>query len=145
MVCVNRYDQTYIDACRASIERQVDTYHALAATGARLSGAAATRFETALEAFEPEFFNNLVLALDHFFANRSRSLEKKDGNPVNEVRVLARSLTAHAGRLVGDTQIRLDPARSVLGYRLGDEIALCEARFLRLAKAYFAEIEARYR
>ncbi|MDT4923931.1 MAG: hypothetical protein QOG01_1644 [Pseudonocardiales bacterium] len=39
----------------------------------------------------------------------------------------------------------LDPDTSVLGYRVGDEIALTEDDFLRLAKGFFAEIDTKFR
>ena len=46
----------------------------------------------AVDAFVPRFFNGLVLQLDYSFVHRTRNLEGKDGNPLNEVRVLCSSL-----------------------------------------------------
>jgi hypothetical protein len=93
---------------------------------------------------EPQFFNNLVLVLDHLFVHRLRKLEGKDGNPANEVRVLSASLMENGGILAADSQITLDPGSSVLGYAVGDTIAIEEEGFTRLAEVYFDEIESRY-
>jgi len=40
--------------------------------------------DSAIESFEPNFFNNLILVLDNYFCNRSRTKENKNGNPLNE-------------------------------------------------------------
>jgi hypothetical protein len=135
MLCVNAYEHDYIDRCRAKVDGYVDAYRAMTAVATDDAAAAA---------FEPVFFNNLVLALDTYFTHRSRTLEGKDGNPVNEVRVLCASLTQHDGVLVADKAIRLRPETSVSGYAPGDEIALTEAGFVRLADAYFDEMHARF-
>ena len=50
----------------------------------------------------------------------------------------------NGGALSADKTIRLNAAKSVLKYQVGDEIRLSEADFLRLAEAYFAEIESKY-
>lgn len=71
-------------------------------------------------------------------------MEGKDGNPLNEVRVLCNSLLNNGGLMASDKQIKLDPAKSILKYQVGDEIKLSEADFALLAKAFFAEIESKY-
>jgi hypothetical protein len=134
VLCVTTYDQSYVDECRSKIASQIAAYRALAAT-ARGS---------ALTAFEPVFFNNLVLALDNHFVHRSRTLELKDGNPLNEVRVLCNSLVSNDGIVAADKQIKLKPATSVLRHQIGDEIELRDQDFVQLSEAFFAEIESKF-
>jgi len=96
------------------------------------------------EAFAPVFFNNLVIELEALFVHRIRGMEGKDGNALNEVRVLANSMMLNGDKFAADTQIKLDPAQSILGYKVGDPIRLSESDFTKLAKAFFIEIERRY-
>ena len=98
----------------------------------------------ATEAFEATFFNNMVLILDHLFVNRLRTIEGKDGNPLNEVRVMSESMLNCKNTLTPDKSIKLSPTKSVLKYDVGDEIKLNEQDFLRLSEAFFAEIERKY-
>jgi len=143
MLSVNKYSQKYLDDCRSKIDMQLSTYKKLVNT-ARKQASDKESINAAIGSFELNFFNNLVLALDNLFANRSRALEGKDGNPLNEVRLLCNSIMNNNNRLVADKQIRFDPAKSVVKYKTGDEVCLNEAEFTRLSKAFFYEIEDKY-
>jgi len=74
MLAANHYDTAYIDGCRARIDAQVAAFRDVvgAASGPELGAA--------VEAFEPRFFNALVLQLDYSFVHRTRKIEGKDGN-----------------------------------------------------------------
>jgi hypothetical protein len=134
MLSINSYSQEYVDRARAAISAQVAAYKKVA-TGAK---------QPALAEFEPLFFGNMVLALDSWFCHRARTLEGKDGNPLNEVRVLCNSIWNNQGALIADKSIKLKPEHSVLGYAVGDAIALSESDFLLLSDAFLAEIESKF-
>jgi hypothetical protein len=85
-----------------------------------------------------------VIVLEGCFVHRLRGVEGKDGNPLNEVRVLATSILEHDGVLTVEKSIKWKPEASVLGLAPGDKVALTEADFTKLAKAYFAEIDAKF-
>lgn len=144
MLCRNDYPQAYIDQCRAAIDSDIKAFRTLTGAVAEASGKAAAKLSTAVDDLEPVFFNNMVLALENFFVHRTRGIEGKDGNPLNEVRVLANSLMNGDGRLVPEKSIKLDPSTSVLKLSAGDDIALREADFSMLAKAFFAELEDKF-
>ena len=95
MLCVNNYTQKYIDECRSRVAAQVSAYQALVATARNQTATDEPLVGAAIEAFEPHFFNNMVLALDSYFVHRTRAIEKKDGNPLNEVRMLCNSILIH--------------------------------------------------
>jgi hypothetical protein len=139
MLCNNAYHPDYVEAARAQIAASVDAFRALADAA---DGDPA--LEAAVEAFEPAFFNNLVLALDHHFTHRGRTVEGKDGNPANEVRLVCTSLTENGGVMVADKAIRLRAADAVLGLDPGDAIAVRAGDFVRLADGFFAVIEERF-
>ncbi|MBC8171450.1 MAG: hypothetical protein H7X77_07245 [Anaerolineae bacterium] len=113
MLCINNYPQAYIDECRARIQAQVAAYQNLLTTARQTSTANEAPLNAAIEAFNPVFFNNMVLQLDWLFVHRSRTLEKKDGNPLNEVRVLCDSIMNNRNKMSVDKSIKLDPAKSV--------------------------------
>ncbi|MFN8524486.1 MAG: hypothetical protein U0821_15420 [Chloroflexota bacterium] len=135
------YPKEYIDSCRARVEADVAAYRSL------IAGAPANEFES-------RFFNAQVLLLDHMFVHRLAGVEGKDGNPLNEVRALCNSLLLNGGKLQLEKlpgwpnsaggSIKLPAAKSVLGLEPGDDVRLKEADFVRLAAAFFAEIEKRY-
>ena len=144
MLSVSSYDPAYVANCGSQINKQLSAYRKLLKAGEDEAASGSPRLCDAIGAFEPLFFNHMVIALDNYFCHRSRNLELKDGNPLNEVRVLCSSLMANDGVLAADKQIRLDPEKSVLGLRDGDAVELTEADFRRLSKAFLAEIERKY-
>jgi hypothetical protein len=129
MLAVTSYPQEFVDQTRTRLAAQVDAYTAAAPTG---------------PALEAAFFNNLVIVLDRCFVHRVRNAEGKDGNPLNEARVICNSLVENGGVMAADNTIKLKPDQSLLGYTPGDEIKLDAAAFQRLAEGFLAEIERRY-
>jgi hypothetical protein len=144
MLSVNSYSHDYVDATRAKIDAQLDAYNDLVAAARAAAGARDTKLAAAIAAFEALFFNHMVLALDNYFLHRGRNLEGKDGNPLNEVRVLCNSITNNDATMLKDNTIKMKPASSVLTYEVGDDIRLTEDDFRRLAKAFLAEIENKF-
>ncbi len=134
MLAMNTYPRAYIEACRTASVARMKRYRAVAETADA----------NVLAAFETDFCNGQVLALECFFMHRTRAIEGKDGNPANEVRLLAAALMAGSGRMAVDKTIKYDPAKSVLGLKVGDTIALTAGDFDRLADAYFTEISKRF-
>jgi len=138
---MKKYPKEYIAACRARVDADLRAYR-------EGGGKAATK------ELEARFFNDQVLLLDYMFVHRLTGIEGKDGNPLNEVRVLCNSILLNRGRLQVDklpgwpnsagSGIKLPPEKSVLKLDVGDEVRLTEADFARLSKAYFAELEKRF-
>ncbi len=135
MLSLKQYPKDYIAACREKMDAQLAAYRKLIKTADAKS----------VSAFAPHFFNHLVLVLETNFVHRARGQEGKDGNVLNEVRMLATSLQQHEGVLTADKTIKYQPEESVLKLKLGDKIELNEAAFVALSKAFFAEIEAKFR
>jgi hypothetical protein len=141
MLGMKAYSQEYIDACRARVEADLRAYRKQVGKAPNAD-------------FEHRFFNAQVLLLDHMFVHRLTGAEGKDGNPLNEVRVLVNSLlynngTVQIAKLPGwpnsaGGQMKLPADKSVLGLEQGDAIQLGENDFVRLKDAFFAEIEKRY-
>ena len=144
MLCINNYPKNYIDECHTKMEEQLSTYNILIAEIKKQSGTNETQLNAAIESFEPVFFNNLVMVLDNYFSDRSRTLELKDGNPANEVRMICNSIMKYDSILSADNSIKYDPVKSVLKYKFGEEIKLNKTNFLLLYTAYFADIEKKY-
>src|SRR6266487_2582250 len=142
MLGMKTYPQDYIAACRARVDADLRAYR-------EQVGKAPSK------EFEGRFFNDQVLLLDYMFVHRLTGVEGKDGNPLNEVRILCNSIMYNNNIMSADnyhkvasqaglTSIKLNPERSILKYEVGDEIKLKEADFVHLFKAFFAEIENRY-
>jgi hypothetical protein len=143
MLAMNSYPRRWIDACRSRTDAQVRAFRRVAAASSRAAGKGAGPVR-ALEEFEAAFFNNLVIVPDAYFGHRTRGIEKKDGNPLNEVRVLANSMMQNDGVMLADCTIRMSPLTSVLGYAVGDTIRVRTDGFARIAEAFFVEVEKRF-
>jgi hypothetical protein len=135
------YTREELDRAREAIGQQLAAYkqlvNAVAATGDEKESAA-------LAAFEPLFASNMTLALDRYFVHRLRVVTGKDGNPLNEVELLADSLMNNFGVLRASNVIKFIPERSVTKLNVGDSIRLSAADFERLSAAFLAEIERKF-
>jgi hypothetical protein len=130
MLMVSSYAKDYVDACRAQVAAQLASYRKVVAAQ-----------PAEIEAFERQFLNHMILALDHYFVHRGRGMEGKDGNPLNEVRMLCDGIMENRGRMRASKTIRYKPETSVLKFKAGDEIRLKAGDFARLSTAFFDEIE----
>ena len=139
MLSVTSYSEVYVQLTAAKIETQLAAYAALAAA---TKGNA--KAEAALAAFAPDYFNAMLLALDHHFMHRMRGAEGKDGNPLNEVRMLVDAIMENDGVLKANSTIKYKAENSVAGIAVGQEILLDADTFERLARAYLAEIGKRF-
>jgi hypothetical protein len=58
--------------------------------------------------------------------------------------MLCNSILQNSGVLAADKTIKFNPAKSVLQLQVGDKIKMTEADFVRLFRAFFAEIESKF-
>ena len=144
MLGVNTYTQSYIDDCRARVAAQLAAYNNLLAVSQEVAGAAQSRVSEAFSSFEPHFFNNMVLTLDSYFTHRLRGKEGKDGNALNEVRMLAASLLENDGVMARDNTIKYDPGKSISGIGIGQKIVIDRKRFEALADGFFDQIAEKF-
>jgi hypothetical protein len=133
------YTQEEIVTGKVAIEQQLAAYDAV-------EGALTKNGRGAREAFAERFFNNMLLVLDRYYVHRlaGPNYEGKDGNPLNEVRIICDSLITNGGKMRADKQIKLPPEKSLTGLAVGDEIALTREQFERLSQGFFAELERRF-
>jgi hypothetical protein len=130
MLGVNSYSKDYVASVRRNIADLLTKYRA----------SSSEKYGE----LEPVLFNHMLLALDSYFVHRLRGQEKKDGNPLNEVRMLVASIQSHGGKLTSDSTIKYSPEKSVLKYQIGDDIQLTADDFEKLATEFLAEIEAKF-
>lgn len=134
MLCVNAYPLDYIATCRAGVEAQLASFRQMMAKPAKSTA----------PAFESQFFNHMLLALDHYFMHRARAAEGKDGNPLNEVRMLCNAIMENGAVLQADKTIKYKPENTVLHIAIGDKVKLDAEGFTRLAHAFFDEIKKKF-
>src|SRR5437773_12215566 len=89
MLGMKTYSQDYINACRARVEADLRAYRKQVG-------------EASSKEFEDRFFKDQVLLLDYMFVHRLSGIEGRDGNPLNEVRVLCNSTLLNKGKLQVD-------------------------------------------
>jgi hypothetical protein len=123
MLARTGYDRHYVAACRESVGAAVEELRRVGASSAA--------------------WNQLLPALDRWFELRNPKLEGRDGNPLNEARVVAGSIVEHGAVMTIPRGIKLRPEASVLGFEEGEEISLDGAAFERLFDAFLAEVESK--
>jgi hypothetical protein len=112
------YTPQELDAATTAVSETLAAYRALVdAIGRATDDPEVT---AALAAFEPLLCNELALALDRRFVHRLRVVTGKDGNPLNELELLAASLIDHGGALHVNNVIKYTPEESVLKLAQGD-------------------------
>jgi hypothetical protein len=89
-------------------------------------------------------FGQAVVVLHTWFGHRRRELEGGDGNPMNEVRVIADSIVDNDAVLRVEGPITWVPERTVLRLDVGDDVQITANGFERLTAAYLAAIESTY-
>ena len=129
MLSQKKYPAAYISSCKKKITAAVNAW-------AQLPGKPS--------GFEHLYFENQVLILERMFIHRMRGQEGKDGNPLNEVRMLAASILADGGKFQPDKTIRYDAENSVTKIKPGQSISLTAEIFIKLSEAYFEEIKKRF-
>ena len=136
------YTPEELDAATTAVDETLDAYRTLVDAVCRATDD--PEVTAALDAFAPRLFNELALALDRRFVHRLRVVTGKDGNPLNELELLAASLMDHGGALHTNKVIRYDPEGSVLKLEPGERIALSAAEFERLSSACLADLRAKF-
>ncbi len=132
---MHHYSAACVQAARDEIAAQIRSYRDLVGAASKASGMSLTRIDAALAAFEPAFFNNLLLALELRFVHRPPG---DAADAPNEVRLLAAALANDGGVLAADI-----PGGSLLGLGAGDRVALNADDFETLCAAFLAAIERR--
>jgi hypothetical protein len=130
------HDFAHVRATRDEIAAQVKAYRDLVGAASKASGMSLARIDAALSAFEPAFFNNLLVALDARFPGGACC-----GGARAEVRLLAHSLLVHGGVLTAHTAIPCDLDASVLRLDAGERIALNGDDFAALSAAFLDQVD----
>lgn len=141
MLDVSKYQKEYIDDCKTRVNAQLATYKRLIAECKNKEGRNEPSLYIAIDYFEAEFFNNLVILLEAFFVHRLRD---KEGNLLNEVRILANSMITNNNIMLADKTSKLDPDKSILKLKPGESIKINEEQFSKLSDAFFEEIKKKY-
>jgi len=96
------------------------------------------------EPFASEALLDVIVGLEMAFVHRLRGQEGKDGNPLNEVRMITASVLEYGGVMTLDKTIKWKPEASVTGLKNGDKIALDRKQVGKLVDAFFEELAKKY-
>jgi hypothetical protein len=119
MLGVKKYSNGYINSCRKKAKADIDAFEKITSSS---------------EIFEAVYFNNMALVLEHMFVHRMRGQEGKDGNPLNEVRMISHSILTNNNKLLADNTIKYIDSKSVLKISLEQVISLTAKDFIKLSK-----------
>src|SRR6266542_3915906 len=108
MLSVKTYSLEYIQQCRKQFNADWEKLNSLSMP----------------KATEHAMARYLLFSLELMFVHRLRAQEGKDGNPLNEVRMLCTSLVTDKGVLLADSTIQYKDEKAVLKIPLGGEIIL---------------------
>ena len=137
MLSVNAYPADYVTASRARFAALLKAYRHLTDGPSTDPGADDVEFE-------PRFIGSVIVSLDASFVHRVRAQEGKDGNPLNEIRMLADSILTNDGILAPHTTIKYVAERSVAGIEIGEPINPTIDTMEALIDAVHDEIQTRY-
>jgi hypothetical protein len=144
MLAVNTYSKDYIQSCLTHLETQLTHYKNLV-TLAKRCVSTQPNIEDAIAHFDNSYYNSLVILIDSYFAQRAHNKEGKDANSLHEVRILVHSILYNEGKMETPIkEMKIDARNSVLGYKQGEHVEINEKGFIRLYKAFFADIKANY-
>jgi hypothetical protein len=129
MLSVKKYTKEHVSFCKKKIQNDISIFESQKIANAD---------------FEQAYFNNMVVVLESMFMHRMRGQEGKDGNPLNEVRMLCGSLMLGQTKLKDDTTIKYVPEKSVAKIKIGSGIEINGKVFKELADKFFKEIERKY-
>jgi len=130
------YTQQEFDSAKTAVADQLSSFRKVANLVGKTS--------SALDEFEGLYFNNMVVVLDRYFVHRIRPITGKDGNPLNEVELIADSLINNGGVFRGNNVIKYVPESSVVKLRAGDAIKLKAADFELLSAAFFDDLKRKF-
>jgi hypothetical protein len=136
------YTRKEFDDSKAEVDRQIAAYKKL--VKAVDNATSDKKVGSALDAFAPLFFKNMVLVLDRPFVHRLRTITGKDGNALNEVELLVESLMNNNGIFRGNNVIKYVSDQSVLESNVGKPIVVTEEGFERLSAAFFGELRRKF-
>lgn len=122
------YPREYIERCQRDIEAQIAEFNELPPVTA---------------SFASRLAGHLVIVMDACFVNRLRATEGKDGNALNEVRLLAQSLM-YGDTVVDDSTVTWHKDAMVLGLTKGDDLELGISDVDKLQQAFFGQMLDKY-
>ncbi len=122
------YPREYIARCQRDIEAQIAEFNDL---------------PPVTSTFASRLAGHLVIVMDACFVNRLRATEGKDGNALNEVRLLAQSLM-YGEAVVDDSTVTWNTEDMVLGLTKGDDLELSISDVDKLQRAFFVAMLDRY-